>query len=297
MENQLLNHAEKLTYVRALAEKGSFSAAASALRISQPALSRAISILEDAIELKIFDRGRLGSKPTKLGKFVIQFAFDIEEKSLETLRKIHPSDNISEYRIKLGTKEPFAIHIWPYFLRWLQKNHKSIYQVAKNVDLKIDKSTTRLVKAFQADKLDMLLVADTKGVPQSRDFFLFNSHFNFFMGTQLASITPTTYTYLDAVVKADKTLSDYIGKTFNNVQSFDAAREMAAQGLGIALLPHWIAKIDLNASRLVVHDKSSPLPKIPTSKIVLKLQRKPILKRYIPLCEIMQKFCDAYFSG
>jgi DNA-binding transcriptional LysR family regulator len=65
VETRLLLHA------LAIAERGSFRAAAEALRLTQPALSRSIRSLEDQLGVRIFDRDRSGVRPTPLGKVVL----------------------------------------------------------------------------------------------------------------------------------------------------------------------------------------------------------------------------------
>jgi DNA-binding transcriptional LysR family regulator len=53
---------------------------------------------------------------------------------------------------------------------------------------------------------------------------------------------------------------------FCAVQSFDAAREMAARGLGVCILPHWLAQADLDAGRLT--EIETPL-RFPVSRVYL----------------------------
>jgi len=61
-----------LRQIEAIANKGSFAAAAKKLFISQPALSRSISSLEEQIEVKLFDRSRREVVPTVFGKHLLE---------------------------------------------------------------------------------------------------------------------------------------------------------------------------------------------------------------------------------
>src|SRR5688572_23770223 len=54
-------------YFCATLEAGSFVAAASKLRVAQPALSRQIQDLERELGVKLFDRERTGVRPTAAG--------------------------------------------------------------------------------------------------------------------------------------------------------------------------------------------------------------------------------------
>ena len=59
---------EILKAFQAVAELGSLTAAAKALNLSEPALSRQIAGLEDALKLTLFDRSRRQLRPTETGR-------------------------------------------------------------------------------------------------------------------------------------------------------------------------------------------------------------------------------------
>jgi DNA-binding transcriptional LysR family regulator len=61
-----------LRYVLVLAEAGSFAAAATVLGITQPALSRSVRVLEGALGVRLFDRGRSGALPTSFGRLLVE---------------------------------------------------------------------------------------------------------------------------------------------------------------------------------------------------------------------------------
>lgn len=60
-----------MRYVRAVAETGSFSAAAKSYGVTQPALSNGIAKLEAALGQKLFDRSPRGVTPTAFGKAML----------------------------------------------------------------------------------------------------------------------------------------------------------------------------------------------------------------------------------
>ncbi|UYQ77755.1 LysR family transcriptional regulator [Glutamicibacter sp. JL.03c] len=62
---------EGMRYVRAVAETGSFSAAAKSYGVTQPALSNGIAKLEAALGQKLFDRSPRGVTPTAFGKAML----------------------------------------------------------------------------------------------------------------------------------------------------------------------------------------------------------------------------------
>ena len=64
----------KLEHALALQTYGSFSRAAEELGLTQPSLSRSISSLEEAWGVPIFERGRSGVRPTRIGAEMLQQA-------------------------------------------------------------------------------------------------------------------------------------------------------------------------------------------------------------------------------
>src|SRR5215471_3777439 len=64
---------DQLEAFGAVARAGSFTRAARALHLSQPALSRRITALEEALEAQLFVRGRAGTAPTEAGRRLLGF--------------------------------------------------------------------------------------------------------------------------------------------------------------------------------------------------------------------------------
>jgi DNA-binding transcriptional LysR family regulator len=63
-----------LRILRAIAEKGSFTRAATAQRISQPALSAGIALLEKQLGVRVLERGRHGARLNEFGQLLIRHA-------------------------------------------------------------------------------------------------------------------------------------------------------------------------------------------------------------------------------
>ena len=69
----------QLSYLSAVAKEGSFSAAARALGVAQPALSQQIGLLEQELGSSLFIRSQSGAEPTQSGSILIEHAQRILE--------------------------------------------------------------------------------------------------------------------------------------------------------------------------------------------------------------------------
>lgn len=80
-----------LKYIVAIADTGSFTAAAAKIHLSQPALSTQIGQLEDVLGIRIFDREH-GNAPTLEGRVLVRYAREglkTRERIVRTVQAIH----------------------------------------------------------------------------------------------------------------------------------------------------------------------------------------------------------------
>src|SRR5918992_1284152 len=72
--------AAKLATLRAVIDAGSFSAAARARSLTQPAVSRQVTLLEAQLGTPLLHRSRQGVAPTEAGRLLAQHAAEVERK-------------------------------------------------------------------------------------------------------------------------------------------------------------------------------------------------------------------------
>lgn len=102
-----------LAVLAAIAEAGSFSAAALQLDTSQAAVSRAIAALEEELGLPLLTRGRFGAKLTQVGERVLHHA----QKMLELREYIEYEVNLEKGlyagRLRIASFRSAATHLLP----------------------------------------------------------------------------------------------------------------------------------------------------------------------------------------
>lgn len=143
-----------LRVVREIAERRTFSAAATALGYTQSAVSRQVATVERAAGAAVFERRRDGVRPTAAGRIILRHAaavldqIDAAERELRGL----PAQTGT---VRLGTYPSAGAVLLPRALTVLRHAHPGINVVTR------DGSTPALVRALRAGSLDLAVLGST----------------------------------------------------------------------------------------------------------------------------------------
>jgi len=100
-----------LRYLKAVADHGSFTRAAAALHVSQPALSQQIRELEERMGMQLLDRSGRTVRPTDVGEAYLRHV----RRALDELevggRAIRDVQDLSSGTLRLGFTPSFAIYL------------------------------------------------------------------------------------------------------------------------------------------------------------------------------------------
>lgn len=138
-----------------VAKKGNISHAAEALFISQPAISKSISNLENGLGTKLFDRTSKGVRLTPEGEILynhISNAFDSISRGEDELKRINEL-GIGQLRIGVSTSLCKFI-----LLDYLQEFIVTNPHIKMYIDCH---STINTIKLLQEDKIDIGLICET----------------------------------------------------------------------------------------------------------------------------------------
>ena len=112
-----------LTAFMAVAETGSFSAAAERLYITQPAISKRIALLEQQLEARLFDRVGRQIQLTEAGRSLLprarQVLMDVEDMA----RAIHDLSGEVGGKLRIGTSHHIGLHRLPPVLRQFSRDY------------------------------------------------------------------------------------------------------------------------------------------------------------------------------
>jgi DNA-binding transcriptional LysR family regulator len=97
-----------------VAEQGHLTKAAALLHLSQPAVSGQIKVLEDQLELKLFERGPAGVRLTKAGEALLPHAKAVVSQEIEFRKAAKQLEGHLTGKARVGTiLDPFIIRIGP----------------------------------------------------------------------------------------------------------------------------------------------------------------------------------------
>lgn len=142
---------QKLRHLLAIAEHGTFSEAARAVHLTQPALSRSIRALEDELGASLFDRGSRRAHLTAFGELVAERARRIRLEMTQLKRDMELLRGGQEGTLAVGLAPgPAALLLTPFL------THMACHYPQIHVRTEVT-STTALLDMLRNDSLDAVI--------------------------------------------------------------------------------------------------------------------------------------------
>lgn len=268
VDNQL-----SLYYIfNCVAETGNISHAANKLYVSQPAVSKAISNLEENMNMTLFIRSSRGVKLTDEGELLYKYtkeAFEIIEQGEDRMKRIQ---ELGVGQLRIGVSSTLCKYVLlPYLNRFL----KAYPHIKITIE---SQSTIHTLKQLENATLDIGLVAKPRNTKS----------YNFISLEKIEDIFVTTESYLDNLklrvmdddifATANIMLLDqenisrmYIEDYFEEnqispvnvleVSSMDLLIEFAKTGLGVACVIKEFVLEELSSGKLMQIPLKIPLNK------------------------------------
>lgn len=257
-----------------VAQTGNISRAAKELYISQPAISKAISKLEQNLDISLFIRNSRGVKLTAEGEILYEYtrnAFDSLTKGEDIIRKINELE-IGQIRIGVSTTLCKYI-LLPYLKKFIKEN--------PHIKISIScQSTFHTIKLLEENKIDVGLIGKPENL-KGLDFFSIGKIEDVFVATntyienlKLRELSDCSDIFQVAnilLLDEENITRRYIDKYFyensieiNNaleISNMDLLIEFARIGLGIACVIKDFVKEDLNTGALIEIPLNFPIQK------------------------------------
>ena len=149
----MLPSLRQLQYLKLLAEHGSFSRAAEAAHVSQPALSTGVQELEKILGAPVVERARGGVILTPVGQEAVRRAEDVLARTEDLVEAARSAGKPLSGRFRLGVIPTIAPYLLPRALKTLKDRHPGLKLYLRE-DL-----TNRLIGALKAGTLDAAVIA------------------------------------------------------------------------------------------------------------------------------------------
>lgn len=171
----------QLKYFVTTVKSGSVTSAAKILYISQPALSKQLSLLEDELGCHLFQRKTTGLELTVGGHFFYTRAINLLNEA-EVLKN-EMVQFTQTNTIRFGALPSLGSYLLPSIIKKIRDTYK--------IELTIRNTTDELIQLFKKGEIDFAFVQDAKSVDHIRVEHLFYEPY--------VAILPSTTTLLDSV--------------------------------------------------------------------------------------------------
>jgi LysR family transcriptional regulator, hypochlorite-specific transcription factor HypT len=265
---------EWLEDILAIAQAGSFSAAAERRNLTQSAFSRRIQQIEDHVGVELFDRSR---KPVQLRPTTFAQGAQIEQISAalrQLVVDLRRGDRVTSNRIVIASQHSLTTSLAPRIIQDIQDAGEAIYVrlrsanldecygllLSRQADLIIVYSAPDMVEGLAGDYLESLEIRSDRLIPVLRSDLALTIG----AGPAMAEIPVIAYPndVFFGQIMADRILPA-LGPDRTALPKAEtaltlAALEMAAAGVAVAWVPQSLARIGLAQGR--VSDLSAVLP-------------------------------------
>ncbi|WP_273823380.1 MULTISPECIES: transcriptional regulator CynR [Pseudomonas] len=151
--------ARHIQYFLAVAEHHSFTRAAAALHVSQPALSQQVKLLEESLGAQLFDRSGRTTCLTDAGEVYLQYARRASQELREAKRAIHDVSDLSRGSLRVAVTPTFTTYLVGPLV---QAFHSRYPQITLNVQ---EISQERMEDLLIAGALDVGIAFDEIHTP------------------------------------------------------------------------------------------------------------------------------------
>ncbi len=110
-----------------VAQQGSFSAAAEKLHLTQPAVSKRIALLEEHLEVELFDRIGRSVSLTEAGRALMPFATSVEQELRAAEQAVRDLDGEVAGKLQLATSHHIGLHRLPPILSQFKQQFPAVH--------------------------------------------------------------------------------------------------------------------------------------------------------------------------
>ena len=236
-----------MEYFVAVADHGAFGAASETLAVSQPSLSKQISVMEEELEAILFERTSRRVKLTPKGRLLLDKARAILKDVKEFRAIAQDSLGLFGNRLAIGVLPSIGAYFMPIANRRLHLLYPELRLMVREA------ATVQLLDLLRAGKVDAV-IGTPNNSPDFKSISLFSEtlwicaagddplsksqdpvSISDLKGRPLLALSPE-FTLADVVERLAEEADAYVSRDYQG-GSLDAVRQMAVMGAGIGVMP------------------------------------------------------------
>lgn len=259
---------DHLVTFRMVISRGSFSGAAEALGISQPAVSLQIRQLEQVFQVRLIERTSRGIKPTPAGMTLSEHSMKIDAAVGAAVESVSLHSDEITGTVVVGTGATACIHLLPPLLQQLRLRHPLL-----KVDVRTG-NTSDIVRGVEENRIDIGLVtlpAAGKCLsvsPLGTDEFVVIMEKDL-SGRSAKALSPDDLLPLPLIIfepgSGTRSLIDewfrdagYAARPVMELGSIEAIKRMVRAGLGYSIVPRMAVEDMEEREGLSLHSMAPP---------------------------------------
>lgn len=259
---------DHLVTFRMVISRGSFSGAAEALGISQPAVSLQIRQLEQVFQVRLIERTSRGIKPTPAGMTLSEHSMKIDAAVGAAVESVSLHSDEITGTVVVGTGATACIHLLPPLLQQLRLRHPLL-----KVDVRTG-NTSDIVRGVEENRIDIGLVtlpAAGKCLsvsPLGTDEFVVIMEKDL-SGRSAKPLSPDDLLPLPLIIfepgSGTRSLIDewfrdagYAARPVMELGSIEAIKRMVRAGLGYSIVPRMAVDVMGEREGLSLHSMVPP---------------------------------------
>jgi DNA-binding transcriptional LysR family regulator len=265
-----------------VADTGSMAKAAARLRISHPAVSKAISEIEGLLGVRLFDRNSRGAELTAHGEVLLRCGINVFDEMKQGLRSLEHLSDPNSGEVRLGCTDIILHSLVPPIVRKFSAKYPGV-----QLDVKLTNPGEHQIQELRERQIDLLI---TRATGQQDDFHseaLFDEPFVFVVGAH-SDLARKRRIALTDIIKGNWVLPPYdsapgvlVGEVFRangfsppkplvKTIAIQLTVSLIASGEFVGILPTSVAALSAHQTALRVLPLKSPGPRISAEIVFLK---------------------------
>jgi DNA-binding transcriptional LysR family regulator len=253
----LENHLGKLRAFYVTSQEGGFLRAAKRLGLTQPAVTKAVKLLEEQSGVVLFVRHSRGVTLTRQGQILAQFCETLFLKVRDVEKKLTSKEGRHSGVVRIGTYESLGVSFWPAALRQLHRSHPQLV-----IELTTENPQSHLQK-LESGGIDIVVDAEPPMKEQLFTKVLYTDHFGIFMKkgfkTEIGG-QPTPISYVrGALDRHGRAIGEQLASLDLDgcfdyryaVETFSMVRSLVLEGICAGVLPLRLASKYMESGRLL----------------------------------------------